>query len=240
MPKIIDLPKPKDEFGNEISPEEVEKIGNEPTYVPVEYARNGKKVILTIACDFDQVEREGEKHYQAFKTEQFRAFAGYSPKSQKRVNSKFTNIRKEQEPEEESDGMEQIEKSNQLDEKLPVVFAELMFGGKEPIIIGGNVPGMPGFDDQLILKEWFAQGSVTARLVMDSIIAKYDPTSPLALFKQVMKQHLESAAAPSGAENTLNESEVSGILSETLPVENPQPDSAGMESQEAAPVLELT
>lgn len=243
MGKIIGrLPSPVDEQGHELTAEEIEQLSTEPDYVKVPLERNGRRVVFSVAADFDQVERAADDAYQLFKAERYKIIADERPKRAR--NSKFTNLKAtattdenttDEEQDSEDAGIisgEQNLKLVQLNPQQRKIFIDLVL----PCVLGGNVPGMPELPQENEyapgqsltanrrgpLRAWFESGGATAEATLEALVMACDPTGYLAQGKADMelqrrlREELETKVrermAELTTENGQSESQTSSAL----------------------------
>lgn len=234
MGKILKFPDPVDKNGEVLTAEQIEEMSQEAEYIEVPVVLGSDVVKCSVAVDFEKVGANEDRAYQKFKSKLLRSmdsvFKEASPK-----NSKFTNIEAEQN--EARENLAIMEKMmDLLPEQVEVMLSLLFPQGEyfDQIILGHNIPGVPQTGTEL--KKWFEGGARNSRMVLESIVAAYDPTNPLAGMQRASRGAMEqmenktpeqiveiaksaSAETASPSPNlTLLPTNTSEISSSTLPV----------------------
>ena len=250
MSKIISkIPAPVDADGRELSAEEVEELSSEPTYVPVAIDINGREITFHVAADFDQVSKNGDQAYQLLKAKQYKIRIDDRQKKRK-INSKYTHLSGDNAGDINETTTEETADEDVLsgDQYIAIVelqtvehatFIDLVL----PSIVGHNVPRMPQntgdeSDFRRRLRDWFEAGGKTAITVLESLVASYDPTGPLA-------EGRTRAAQQKAMMKALNEKMMKAVetmdvndVTETLTKEAEPPTESSAQSSEDLTVTE--
>lgn len=164
------LPEPIGPNGEVLTAEEIEKLSQEPQFVPVELPE-GK---FCVAVDFDCCGRAEKKAYDQWKARRYGVIVDERPALVKKAKGAS---------DEEANAMltgAQVAKLAELDDELTSIATNLLL----PAILGGNVPKMPTSSDlsamRTGLRIWLETGAPRPRAVLEALLEAFDPTNPLA------------------------------------------------------------
>jgi hypothetical protein len=189
MGKILKFPDPVDKNGEVLTAEQIEEMSQEAEYIEVPVVLGSDTVKCSVAVDFEKVGASEDRAYQKFKSKLLRSmdsvFKEVAPK-----NSKFTNVQAEEN--EARENLAIMEKMMDLLPEQTDVMLNLLFPQGEyfdQIILGHNIPNVPQTGTEL--KKWFEGGARNSRMVLEAIVAAYDPTNPLAGMQRATRGAME-------------------------------------------------